>query len=156
LLDSVPFIGGTRLQGRTLAVAAIALLLLPVTPLLQARSRRALGKPSGIEPWQRVNVAILARGSHVSSSTGNMDSYLVLLSERKNSEPVTARLVHYYPGFEYRISDEAITSHRQFRVAVTAATYRAMDAKGFVIERAFDPEAIYKIHGSLPCFVIRK
>lgn len=73
----------------------------------------------------------------------------------RTREPVAARLVHYYPGFEYRISDEAITSHRQFRVAVTAATYCAMDAKGFVIERAFDPEAIDKIQGSLPCFVIR-
>jgi hypothetical protein len=138
------------------AAAAIAILLLPVTPFLQARSRRTLGESRGIEPLQRVNVAILARGSHVSSSTGNMDSYLVLLSERKNREPVAARLVDYYPSFEYRISDEVIASHRQFRIAVAAATYCAMDAKAFVIEHAFDPEAIDKIQGSLPCFVIRQ
>lgn len=139
-----------------MVIAAITLLLLPVTPLLQARSRQALANPPGIEPWRRVNVTILARGSHVSSSTGNMDSYLVLLSERKNREPVAALVVNYYPGFGYRISDEAITSHPQFRIAVTTATYCAMDAKRFVIERAFDPEVINNIKGSLPCFVIRQ
>jgi hypothetical protein len=156
LLDSTLFVRGTRLQGRVVAAAAIAVLLLPVTPLLQARSRRALGESAGIEPWQRVTVAILARGSHVSSSTGNMDSYLVLLSERKNREPVAARLVDYYPGFEHGITDETISSQRQFRVVVTSADYCAMDAKAFVIKRSFDPEAIDKSQGSLPCFVVRR
>jgi hypothetical protein len=131
-------------------------LFLPATPLLQARSRRALGDSPGTEVWQRVNVTIVARGSHVSGSTGNMDSYLVLLSEGKNREPVAARLVDYYPGFQQGIIDEAISSHPQFRVSVTAATYCAMDAKAFVVKRAFDPEAIEKLQGNLPCMVVRQ
>jgi hypothetical protein len=131
-------------------------LLLPGAPLLQARSRRALGDLSGTEVWQRVNVTILARGSHVSGSTGNMDSYLVLLSERKNREPVAVRLVDYYPGFQQGITDEAISSHRQFRLFVTAATYCDMNAKAFVVKRAFDPEAIEKVQGNLPCLLVRQ
>jgi hypothetical protein len=85
-----------------------------------------------------------------------MDSYLVLISERKNREPVAARLVDYYPSFEHGITDDAIASHGQFRVVVTAATYCAMDAKAFVVTRAFDPEAIEKLQGNLPCMVIRR
>jgi hypothetical protein len=84
-----------------------------------------------------------------------MDSYLVLLSERKNREPVAARLVDYYPGFQHGITDEAISSQPQFRVSVTAATYCAMDAKAFVVIHAFDPEAIGKVQGNLSCVVVR-
>ena len=140
---------------RRTAAAAIAILLLPATPLLQARSRRALDDSAGAEVWQRVNVTILARGSHVSGSTGNMDSYLVLLSERKDQQPVAARLVHYYPGFQHPITDEAISSQRRFRVSVIPATYCSMDAKAFVVKRAFDPEAVEKVEGNLPCVVVR-
>lgn len=85
-----------------------------------------------------------------------MDSYLVLLSERKAREPVAARLVDYHPGFQRGITDEAISSHRQFRVSVTAATYCDMDAKAFLVTRAFDPEAIEKVQGNLPCMLVRQ
>jgi hypothetical protein len=115
-----------------------------------------LGDSPATELWQRVTVTILARGSHVSGSTGNMDSYLVLLSGRKNHEPVAARLVHYYAGLQHGISDEAISSQRQFRVSVTAATYCAMDAKAFVVIHAFDPEAVRNVEGNLPCMVVRQ
>ncbi|HXP06857.1 MAG TPA: hypothetical protein VN828_00105, partial [Acidobacteriaceae bacterium] len=137
------------------SAATIAVLLLPATPPLQARSRGAWGDSSGTL-LRRVNVTILARGSHVSSSTGNMDSYLVLLSEGKNSEPVAARLVDYYPGFQQGLTDEAIMSHGQFRVSVTAASYCAMDATAFVVTHAFDTEAIGKVHGNLTCVMVRR
>jgi hypothetical protein len=154
LLASALFVRRTRLWYKATAVAA-AIMLLPASPLLQARSRRALSDLSGAETWRRVNVTILARGSHVSGSTGNMDSYLVLLLEGKNSEPVAARLVHYYPGFQTAITDDAISSHPQFRLSVTAANYCAMDAKAFVVIHAFDSEAIEKVQGHLPCMVVR-
>ncbi len=148
-------ISGKWLRGMV-AAAAIAVLLLPVSPYLQARSQRAFGESSGIDTWQHVHVRILARGSHVSSGAGNMDSYLVLLSNRKNRAPFAARLVDYYASFEHGITDEAIASHGQFRVTASAAIYCEMDAKAFVISRAFDPGAIEKISGSLPCFVVRQ
>lgn len=141
---------------KRVAAAAIAILLLPTAPLLQARSRQTLARSPRTEVWRHVNVTILARGSHVSGSTGNMDSYLVLLSERKNREAVAARLVDYYPSFEHGITDEAIRSHREFRASVTAADYCAMDAKAFVVKRAFDLEAVDKVQGSLPCVVVRQ
>jgi hypothetical protein len=155
LSNPAPIRNRTKLRKRT-AAATIAVLLLSVVPPLQARSGQALGDTPGTEPWLRVTVTILARGSHVSGSTGNMDSYLVLLSERKNREPVGARLVHYYPGSQQGVTDQAISSHPQFRVSVTAATYCAMDAKAFVVKRAFDPEAIGRIQGNLPCVVVRQ
>jgi hypothetical protein len=155
-LSNRPSIIERKTTWRRTAAATIAVLLLPATPLLQARSRRASGDSPGAEVWQRVNVTILARGSHVSGSAGNMDSYLVLLSERNNREPVAARLVDYYPGFQHGITDEAITSHRQFRVFVTAATYCDMDAKAFVVKRAFDPEAIERVQGNLTCLLVRQ
>jgi hypothetical protein len=155
-LSNRPSIIQRKAVWRRAAAATIAVLLLAAIPKLHARSRRPLGDSPGTEVRQRVNVTILARGSHVSGSTGNMDSYLVLLSARKNREPVSARLVDYYPGFQHGITDEAITSHRQFRVSVTAAAYCAMDAKAFVVRRAFDPEAIGRIQGNLPCVVVRQ
>ncbi len=108
------------------------------------------------EVSKRVNITILARGSHVSSSTGNMDSYLVLMSERKDREPIAARLVHYYPDFQHGISDEVIMSHPRLRVRVSPVTYCAMDAKAFVVRRAFDPEATEKVQGNLPCMLVRQ
>lgn len=144
----------TKALWRRTAAATIAVLLLPSTPSLQARSRGAWGDSSGTA-WERVHVTILARGSGASDSTGNMDSYLVLLSEGKNREMVAARLVDYYPGVQQGLSDEAILSHRQFRVFVTPAAYCAMDATAFVVKHAFDAEAIGKVQGNLPCVVVR-
>jgi hypothetical protein len=141
---------------RRTAAATIAVLLLPATMPLQARSRRAWGDSRGAEVWRRVNVTILARGSHVSDGTGNMDSYLVLLSDRKNGEPVAARLVDYYPDFQEAITDEAITSQRQFRVRVTSAAYCAMDSKDFAVKRVFDSDAVARVQGNLPCVVVRQ
>jgi hypothetical protein len=103
---------------RRTAAATIAVLLLPGTLPLQASSQQSWSHSRGTEVWRRVNVTILARGSHVSDGAGNMDSYLVLLSERKTDEPVAARLVDYYAGFQEAITDEVITSHRQFWVFV--------------------------------------
>jgi hypothetical protein len=145
----------TWLQNRR-ATAAMVILLLAATPFLHARSRQAFNGSPGTEAWQRVAVIILARGSHVSSSTGNMDSYLALVSKRKNQEGMAARLVDYYPSVGQGITDEAITSHRQFRVRATAASYCAMDSKAFVVKRVFDPEAVDKLQGNLPCMVIRR
>jgi hypothetical protein len=155
-LSNRPSLIGRNTIWRGIAAAAIAVLLLPATPLLQARSRRASGDSPGTEMWQRVNVTFLARGSHVSGSTGNMDSYLVLLSARKSREPMAARLVDYYPGFQHGITDEAIASHRQLRLFVSAATYCDMNAKAFFVERAFDPEEIEKVQGNLPCLLVRQ
>lgn len=154
-LSNRPSIMETKALWRRTAAATIAVLLLPATPPLQARSRGAWGDTPGTEVWRGVKVTILARGSHVSSSTGNMDCYLVLLSEGKKSEPVAARLVDYYPGFQQGITDEAIMSRGQFRVFVTAAAYCAMDATAFVVTHAFDTEAIGKVHGNLPCVMVR-
>jgi hypothetical protein len=133
----------------------LAALLLPAAASLHARARRALSDSPGSQAWQRVSITILARGSHVSGSSGNMDSYLVLLSAHKNSEPVPARLVDYHSSFESEISDDAIISRPQFRVRVTEADYCAMDVKAFVVKRAFDPAAIEKLQGNLPCMVVR-
>lgn len=144
----------TNALWRRIAAATIAVLLLQATPPLQARSRGAWGDSSSTE-WQHVNVTIIARGSGATDSTGNMDTYLVLLSEGKNREPVAARLVDYYPSLQHGITDEAIMSRRQFRVFVTSADYCAMDAKVFVVKHAFDAEAIGKVQGNLPCVVVR-
>ena len=133
-----PPIIGTKALWRRIAAATIAVLLLEAAPLLQARSRGSWGDSPGTA-WQRVNVTILARGSGATDSAGNMDSYLVLLSERKNREPVAARLVDYYPGLQQGLSDEAIMTHRQFRVSVTSAGYCATDAKAFVVRRVSIP-----------------
>ena len=85
-----------------------------------------------------------------------MDSYLVLLTERKNQEPIAARLVDYRAGFERGITDEFIISGRRLRLWVTPATYCAMDAKAFAVRHAFDPSEIATLQGELPCVVVRR
>jgi len=141
---------------RGAVAATVAVLLLPAATTLHARARHGLDDSAGREAWRRVNITILARGSHVSDSSGNMDSYLVLLSERKSEGPVAARLVDYRSEIEPGLSDEAIRAHPQVRVRVTPAAYCAMDASGFVVRRAFDPEAVSKLRGSLLCLVVRR
>jgi hypothetical protein len=140
---------------RRAAAATVAVLLLPPTAPLQARSRGVWGDSSGTGVWRRVSVKILARGSSAGDSTGNMDSYLVLLFGGKNREPVAARLVDYYPRFQMRLTDEVIMSRGEFRVSVTPAPYCEMDAAAFVVKHAFYPEAIGKVQGNLPCVIVR-
>ena len=140
---------------RRAAAATIAVLLLPAATLLHARAKQVLNHSPSTQAWQSANVTILARGSNVSDSTGDMDSYLVLLSEHKHREPVLARLVDYRSGIEPGLTDDAILSHPQYRVRVTAADYCAMDASAFVVKRAFDLEAVGRVQGSLPCVVVR-
>jgi hypothetical protein len=155
-LSHQPSIIERKVIWRRTAAATIAMLLLPGTQPLQAHSQQSWGHSRGTEVWRRVNVTVLARGSHVSDGGGNMDSYLVLLSDRKNSEPVAARLVDYYPAFQEAITDEAITSHRRFRVRIAYAAYCDMDSRDFTVKRVFDSDALARVQGNLPCVVVRQ
>jgi hypothetical protein len=112
-------------------------------------------------PWKRVEVVIIARGSNVRGSSGNMDSYLALVSRGKGHEETVARLVHYYPSFQSAIPDDEITTRARFHLRVTAAEYCRMDAKDFLIQHVFDEEAVARIrepgeHNTLPCLLIRE
>jgi hypothetical protein len=141
---------------KRIVITAVAVWLLPATASLQVRQRRSLIDSSNENRWQQVTVTVIARGSHVADSTGNEDIYLVLLSRHKNREPVPARLIHNYAGFERGPSDEDIRSNPRFRLYVTEETYCGMDATVFVASRVFDTDAMAKIHGYLDCFVVRR
>jgi hypothetical protein len=111
--------------------------------------------------WRRVTVTILARGLHVSGSTGNMDSYLAIVLNGKNHEETVARLVHYYPSFQTRVRDDEIAAGTLFHLRVTSVDYCAMGAKDFFIEHVFDEEAVARIlepgaQNPLPCFLVRE
>ncbi len=106
-------ISGKWLRGMV-AAAAIAVLLLPVSPYLQAPFSAGIGESSGIDTWQHVHVRILARGSHVSSGSREHRDVLSgpMYPIGENRAPFAARLVDYYAGFEHGITDEAITLPR--------------------------------------------
>jgi hypothetical protein len=141
------------------AATAAGVLLMTATPQLQARSRKESRVLSDTGVWQHVSVKIVARGPHVSGSTGDMDSYLAVISTRKHEE-IAARLVHYHPDFERAISDERLVSGAVFHFRVTAAEYCAMNATDFFALRIFDEESVAKMRAPgqqerLPCLLIR-
>jgi hypothetical protein len=110
--------------------------------------------------WMRVEVVIIARGSNVKSSSGNMDSYLAIISRGKSHEETVARLVHYYASFQPGIPDDRIASGAALHLRVTSADYCRIDAKDFLIRHVFDEDAVARIrkpdeHNTLPCLLVR-
>jgi hypothetical protein len=141
--------------------AAIAILLLPQGLTLHARLRQAASYTPRTDAWQRVNLKIIARGSNVKSSTGNMDSYLAIVPRGKSHEETVSRLVHYYPSFQVGIRDEQIASGGALHLRVTPAEYCRMDAKDFLIQHVFDEDAVARIRepgadNILPCLLVRE
>ncbi len=112
--------------------------------------------------WKRVEVRIVARGPSVTSSIGNMDSYLALVSAPGHGHSVTAaRLVDYYPSFQDGLSNARMTAGHTLRLRLSYASYCRVAAKDFAVQQAFDEDAIAKLRSanheqSLPCFLVRQ
>lgn len=143
------------------AVTGMTIALLPLSSFLCGHSQlRAIVQRHPTQ-WKRVEVVIIARGSNVKSSNGNMDFYLAIVSKGKNHEGTVARLVHYYPSFQPGISDDQIASGDAFHLRVASADYCRMDAKDFLIRHVFDEDAVARLHepgehDTLPCLLVRE
>ena len=110
--------------------------------------------------WTQATVTILAKGYSALSSTGNMDSYLVLISPRKRGqEPILGRLVDYYPFLFSSISDEHVSSGQTLRLTISDASYCSMDDKDFKVSLVIDQEKFAGLQAetkTLPCFILRR
>lgn len=147
--------------GRMSVVIGMTFVLLPLNFPLCGRSQLSTIVERYPTQWKRVEVVIIARGSNVKGSSGNMDSYLALVSQGKGHEETVARLVHYYPSFQSAIPDDQIATRARFQLRVTSAEYCRMDAKDFLIQHVFDEDAVARIrepgkHDTLPCLLVRE
>lgn len=142
----------------TLLVTTICMLLFAALPL---------GMPQGLSQeqspvdWKLLEVKIIARGSTATGSTGNMDTYLAVVSRKGKRDQSAARLVHYYPSFETGLRNEWILSGRTFHLRLSSAGYCSMRVKDFIAERIFDEDAVSNLNkasaqDSLPCFILRE
>jgi hypothetical protein len=66
------------------AVAVVIPSLLSFASLLSNRAKQIFALPARFIAWKQLDVKIMARGSHVANSTGNMDSCLALISPGRN------------------------------------------------------------------------
>jgi hypothetical protein len=155
MLNSLPF-ALSRWASRWIAAAALSVLLLPCPFTLEARQRQSLIDTSSKDKWRHVTVTIIARGSHFSSSVGDTDYYLALVSSGSHEPPTAARLVHNYAAVERTFSDESIGRHPRFRMYVNDDPYCGMNAQSFVATNVFDPDAMAKVQGYLPCLVVQQ
>ena len=138
-------------------LAAFLLLFLLILP------RSGLSQPHSLAlsfQGRRVEVKIIARGSSMVSSTGNMDIYLAIISNGRHDEPIAARLVYYYPFFASGLSADQMASGHPFHLRLSYAGYCGMEAKDFAVQQALDSDAVTKLieassHDVLPCFVVR-
>jgi hypothetical protein len=141
---------------RMSVVIGMTIVLLPLGFPLCGQSQLSAIVQRYPTQWKRVEVVIIARGSNVRGSSGNMDSYLALVSKGKSHEETVARLVHYYPSFQSAIPDDQIATRARFHLRVTSAEYCRMDAKDFLIQHVFDEDAVEKLQGAFPCYLLRE
>jgi hypothetical protein len=116
--------------------------------------------PSPVD-WKLLEVKVIARGSSATSSMGNMDTYLAIVSRKGKPDQSAARLVHYYPSFETGLRSEWMLSGRTFHLRLSSASYCSMQVKDFIAERIFNQDAVSKLDETrdqdfLPCFILRK
>lgn len=134
--------------------------MLLFSPLLYGeRPANATASPQRLD-WKRVEVTIVARGPSVTSGIGNMDSYLALISTKRDSHSLTAaRLVDYYPSFQDGLPDDHIASGRAFHLRLTYAKYCKMTATDFAVQQVFDQNTLDQVRAKqdkLPCFLVRR
>ena len=133
------------------------IILLSLTPLCWSRKPLA---PQDFA-WTRADITIIARGFGAISSTGNMDTYLALISAAGRNDPTTAaRIVDYYASFEPGI-DYEIASGRTLRLRLSYAAYCKMTVRAFAVQDVIDPEALSRLRGAdnetpMPCFIVRR
>ena len=142
---------------RSCAVACLFILLFSIISVTCWGRESAAPKHLNGE---RVDVTVLARGSKVAGSTGNMESYLAFISlGGSNRATVAARLVYYYPDFQHGISDDQIGSPHPLRLRLNYASYCDMAVNAFVARHVFNESALAKMHEAggpepLPCFIV--
>lgn len=108
---------------------------------------------------KRVSVRIIARGSSVRSSTGNMDTYIAVITSRKHENSVTIRLVNYYPPFADGLPADRIDAGDLFLLRLRYAPYCDMNVSSFAIQQTYDEDSIRRMQiagdqSILPCFLI--
>jgi hypothetical protein len=142
-----------------LLLATIAVLFFGLSP--SGISQLLSVPPTGPFNWKSLEVRIIARGSTATSSTGNMDAYLAIISRKGGRDQSIARLVHYYPSFEPGLRNDQIVSGRIFHLRLSSAGYCSMPLKDFVVQRVFDFETVNTLRDRsnqdpLPCFILHE
>jgi hypothetical protein len=145
----------TRLKSALLPLVFIAGL----PSICRPQSEYAQPEPSFRKFEQkRVGIKIIARGSRVVSSTGNMDSYLAIIFANGRGAPTVAQLVRYYAFATDSLHDEDLAAHRQLHLKLHYAGYCGVSAQDFIAKRIFDRTAwdmAQQQHdAALPCFLI--